>query len=313
MQEALKQVKDALGDDAIIVSSREEDGGWVRITAAVEKMPERPQPKEEPEGYDDETVIEMITDVLLKHRVPGSVSEKIIAAASILNNNDPQKTLAKALEKTFKFTGKRTDRPLILVGPPGAGKTLMTAKLAAECVMDGKKPVIVTTDIARAGAVEQLTAFLDIMKVPLHQADDAKSLQHVLSLSKGQSPVIIDTGGLNPFDPQEMKHLARLMMVTEMNAALVLPAGMDAEETAEMAQTFEILGVRQLIPTRLDFARRIGGILSAADKAGLVFDEASRTPQVASGVTHLTSHILAEMLMPQPASAAAAKTKKGVA
>lgn len=314
MQDALKQVRDTLGDDAIIVSTREEASGWVRVTAAVEQMPDKTPlaAKAAVPEYDEDTVIEILTDTLLKHRVPGTVIEKIISTAIIVNDTQPQKTLAKALEKTFSFAAPASDgtKPLILTGAPGAGKTLMTAKLATQAVMAGRKPAIITTDIARAGGIEQLTAYLNILQLPLYQAEDHTSLEDVLRQLKGQS-VIIDTGGLNPFDPQEMKFLAKLMSVAPMDAALVLAAGIDAEEAAEMAMTFEILGIRKLIPTRLDFARRIGGILSAADKAGLGLCEASHTPQIAEGITQLTPQKLAELIMPHVPTAAQVKAKRG--
>lgn len=314
MQDALRQVRDTLGDDAIIVSTREEQSGWVRVTAAVEQMPDKAPPKASAPEMDEDTVIEIITDTLLKHRVPAGVMDKIISTAIIVNNSDPQKTLAKALEKTFTFPAAGAQqKPLLLAGPPGAGKTLMTAKLAAQAVMQGQKPTVVTTDISRAGGIEQLGAFLNILGVPLHTAEDAASLQAVLKQAGGNAPVIIDTGGLNPFDPQEMKFLAKLMSVADMEAALVMPAGLDAEESAEMAMTFEILGIRKLIPTRLDFARRIGGILSAADKAGLALCESSQTPQVADGITILSPQKLAELIMPHVPTAAQMKAKRGKA
>jgi flagellar biosynthesis protein FlhF len=237
----------------------------------------------------------------LKHRVPSSVSDKIISAAAIQNAGTPRDALAGALEAVFSFRDltPKKGKPLMLVGAPGAGKTLMTAKLAAEAVLNGQRPAVITTDIARAGGVEQLEAFLDILALPLHQAEDAKSLKAALSEVKSAPQVIIDTGGLNPFDPQEMKTLAKLLAVAEGESALVLAAGTDAEESAEIAMTFEILGVKKLIPTRLDFARRLGGILSAAERAGLAFTLGSHTPQVANGTVALDADKLAELLMPQ--------------
>jgi flagellar biosynthesis protein FlhF len=317
MNDALRQVKDTLGDDAIIVSTREE-AGMVRITAAVEQMPEPKAPQQAAAAparqvaeFSEDDTLDMITDTLLRHRVPGQVSEKILSAAAVLNNHDPQETLARALEKTFRFEKQAAAaKAVLLAGPPGAGKTLMSAKMAASAVMDGKKPCVITTDIARAGGVEQLGAFLNILEVTLHQAEDPATLKRILAAADPSAPVIIDTGGLNPFDPQEMKFMAKLMAAADIESALVLPAGLDAEESAEMAMTFEILGIRKIIPTRLDFARRIGGILSAADRAGLTFHESSHTPQVANGITHLTPSVLAQLLM--PAVAKETKTKRGL-
>ena len=335
MHDALKQVKDALGDDAIIVSTKEEASGWVRITAAVEQLapsPEAvftedapaavpPQKAGKPmaeaapaaHAYDPDEVIEIVTDTMLKHRVPAAISEKIITAASLDGSGDPIKALAKGLARTFTFVEPQNPdakrRPIILAGPPGAGKTLMTAKLATDAVMHNKKPVIITTDIARAGGVEQLSAFLNILELPLHQAESAAELQSILKQSNG-CDVIIDTGGLNPFDPQEMKFLAKLLATGDMDAALVMPAGMDAEEAAEIAMTFDVLGVKNLIATRLDFARRLGGILSAAAKTGLSLGTASHTPQVAHGIIDLTPQKLAALLLPHlPEPDATAKAK----
>ena len=105
----------------------------MKVTAAVEQQ--NPPPEKE-ERFDADTLIEMMTDTVMKHRIPASVGDKIISVAMTLPEKDPKKLLSKALQKTFTFAGP-SKKPLVLVGPPGAGKTLMAAKLAARAVLGG--------------------------------------------------------------------------------------------------------------------------------------------------------------------------------
>lgn len=313
MSDAMRQIKETLGEDAIIVSSRDEPSGGVRVTAAVEQVNPEPErlndtlrrelPVEPaPSAFDDPDLIaERVTDTLLRHRVPTSVSDKLLTNIMIQPPADTRTALSRALSKTFGFRPLMPAQaavPLMLVGAPGAGKTLMTAKLAADYVMQGQRPFVITTDTARAGGVEQLKAFLDIMQLPLGVAATAAQLQEKLLQAPPGAAILIDTGGLNPFDGQEMKDLARLIAVQRMETALVMAAGTDAEESAEMAMAFEILGVSRLIPTRLDFTRRLGGLLSAAERAALSFTCASHTSQVAHGIMPLSADALADMLLP---------------
>lgn len=302
----MQQIRDTLGEDAIIVTSRDEPGG-VRVTAAVEQDSLSASPpvatqdeKAAAALLDEDTITEEVTDILMKHRVPAAVLDKIISGALTRGGKTIGETLSGALEESFDFADLplRQKAPMVLVGPPGAGKTLTAAKLAARSVMDGIAPVVISTDTIRAGGTDQLQAFLNILELDLYVAEDFKYLQKILQKEKGTSPVIIDTGGLNPFDPQEMKDLAKLLSVEATDPVLVLPAGMDAEESAEMAMTFSVLGVKKLLPTRLDFARRLGGILNAADRANLTFTIGSHTPQVADGFISLTPEKLAHLLIP---------------
>lgn len=328
MTEAMRMVRESLGEDAIIVATREEDGGKsVRVTAAIEQdrmdslpgalafevgrsMPGAgPSPVSRDwlqydEEQDEGAVAEAITEVLLRHGVPEEVSDQIVSCATVMALEQPRVALVAALEHLFAFRPlpvAAQERPLFLVGPPGAGKTLAAAKIAARGMLSGLDLCVITTDAVRAGGVEQLSAFTSLLNVPLVKARTPEELSAALTRARGADQVVVDTAGINPFAPGELQALRRMVESANGDAVLVLPAGIDAEECGEMARLFASAGVRRLLPTRLDVARRLGGLLQAAHQAGLSFADASCTPQVAAGFAPLDPGALCAFLMPEGA------------
>jgi flagellar biosynthesis protein FlhF len=319
MAEAMRTVRAALGDDAIIVATREEEGG-VRVTAAIDEgapppapppprraeihAPQPPPPPPEPEI--DPT--DVVADALRRHGTPHAVAERVCDLVSQVDTRDPTRALAAALDHLFAFEplGESLGgpaSPVMLVGPPGAGKTLTTAKLATRAAIRGRPVGVVTTDTTRAGGVDQLEAFTRLLKVRLIAVEDALSLADALDVLGGGGQVLIDSAGRNPFDPDDMAELSDLVRSAAADPVLVLPGGGDPVETAEMAAAFAGLGARRLLVTRLDMTRRLGGLLAVALHAGLGFSEVSITPKVAEGLTPLDATSLARLLLPTPRAA----------
>ena len=307
LSEAMTQVRQALGDDAIIVATREEPGG-VRVTAALDDN--QPQeaiinaPSFSPSalpGAEDESVVEKMTDIMLRHGVPARVSETIISAVIGQQKTGPRDALIEALTHRFQFGSLPQNKIIMLVGQPGMGKTVTTAKLAARFVMDSQKVAVFSTDVARAGGIEQLEAFTRLMKVNLMTAESGSALSDGLSLISGDQVKIIDTTGCNPYDMNEIAALG--MMIKEcgglekIEPVLVMAAGGDAVESAEIAAVFKALGARFIIPTRLDISRRLGGILAAAERANLRFAMGGVASDIADGLAPLTAEKLADLLL----------------
>jgi len=65
-----------------------------------------------------------------------------------------------------------------------------------------------------------------------------------------------------------------------------------------MASSFSTLGVLRMLLTRLDMARRVGGVLAAADAARLAFSEVSITPHIADSLSPINPVSLARLIMP---------------
>ena len=315
-------VRDTLGEDAIIVATREEKGGKaVRVTAAIDPSDyddsrfgapafethgrEAPSSADTWLQYDDEdeeaAVAEEITDAMLRHAVPEDVMDQILSCATVVGFEQPGVAMIAAIEHLFEFSPlpqQAMNKAMLFCGPPGSGKTLAVAKTAARGVMNGLKVGVISTDTVRAGGIEQLAAFTKLLRINIQKAETPAQLAQTIEALRGCDQILIDTAGMNPFNTEDIKRLAKLIGASDIEPYLVLPGGMDAEESGEMGRVFATIGVHTLVPSRIDMARRLGGLLSAAHHGGMNFADASNTPKVADGLLSLNPKTLSKLLMP---------------
>lgn len=310
MTEAMQMVRDTLGDDAVIVATREERGGAVHLTAAIEPAFELGHggiaaSSEDWLQYDSEdeelAISEELTEAMLRHAVSEDVMDNILSCASVVGMDSPEIALAAALEHLFQFKPlpiKATPKAQMFVGAPGAGKTLAVAKMAARGAMAGMNIGVISCDVVRAGGVEQLESFTNLLHIDLQRAETANDLKHIIKDLRNCDQILIDTAGVNPFNQDDMRDLARLIGADDLTVHLVAPAGIDTEESAEMARAFSAIGTHSLVATRIDIARRLGGLLAAAHHGNLSFADASNTPKVAEGLFAFTPKALSQLLLP---------------
>jgi flagellar biosynthesis protein FlhF len=195
------------------------------------------------------------------------------------------------------------ERPVLLAGPPGAGKTTTAGKFATRALLSGAPPLLVTSDSNRAGAAEQLAAFARILGTGMAMAATTEALLKALRGRRPGQPVVIDTAGTDPFDAEEMARLSAFARAVDAEMVLVLPAGLDPAEAAEIARIYAVAGCRLLLPTRLDQARRLGSVLAAAWGGPLALTEGGIGPGPAGGLLPLTPETLAGRLRGDPIAA----------
>jgi flagellar biosynthesis protein FlhF len=325
--DAMQQIRAELGDDAVIVSTETKDGE-TRVVAAIDPAdpaPEPGPPRRAPQPVAWPTLGEKrpsaraaspaaarpanghaaaLNRALAHHGVPDPITDALIDGAAA--TSDAAAALAERMKASYRFDNladRRETTPILLAGPPGAGKTLVTAKLAARGVLNGQVVRVITTDIGSAGAVEQLTAFTQPLQIELETADGPAALARTLTKRLPGTPLgaqvvtIIDTAGVNPFDAVEMAGLAALIVASRADPALVLGAGGDARDAAEMAEAFADIGCNRLIVTRLDLARRYGNVLAAATAGRMALAETGASPIVAHGLQPLNPRLLARLFV----------------
>jgi flagellar biosynthesis protein FlhF len=303
MAEAMNMVREELGEDAIIVSTqRSSDGQGVRITAALEEAEREEDIARALAGEDSTPFSESVREALTYHGVPPRLIEKMVLTARSVEVGSPTMACAAALEDHFDFAPlpeRKAPRPFMLVGPPGSGKTITVAKLAARARLAGRPVGVITTDTIRAGAVEQLTAFTKILEVEILQVRGPEALpQAVDSMMQSYDLVFIDSPGLNPFSHHDMDYLKALTHSSDVETILVLAAGGDAGESSDIGEAFSACGATRILATRLDMTRRLGAILAAADAGQLMFSEVSLNPHVATGLCAINPVSMARMILP---------------
>jgi flagellar biosynthesis protein FlhF len=276
MAAAMARVRAELGQDALILATRRVGDG-VEVTAALE--PDEATP---PLAPPDPAIVAALDF----HGVPA-------ALRAALQQGELETALADALPFG---TLPLAESPLLLVGPPGAGKTLTVARLATRLVIAGVLPMVITADGKRAGATEQLAAFTKLLGIGLIVACHPVSLGRALTHRQHAAPVLVDTAGCDPFDAAQVDELTVLAATADAAMVLVLPAGLDPAEAADQAGAYVASGARLLVATRLDLTRRLGGILVAAS-AGLALTEAGVGPGAADGLLPITPAWLAARLL----------------
>ena len=273
---AMGQVRAAFGADALILGTRYLPDG-VEVTAALEPDLAPPAPPDPAR-----------LAALRFHGIPESLHPA-------LDHGPLEDALTEALAFAPLPLGP-ADPPLLLVGPPGAGKTLTTVRLATRLVMAGTPPMVITADGQRAGATEQLAAFTRLLRINLVVASHPLTLARAL-VRRTTEPTLIDGPGTDPFDPAAAADLRALAGSANATMTLVLPAGLDPAEATDLALAYTEIGARLLIVTRLDLTRRVGAVVAAAATVRLPLTEAGIGPDAAGGLTPLTPAFLAARIM----------------
>lgn len=240
--------------------------------------------------------VSFLAEVLRTQHAPESLIERL-ASSSMAATPRLVDRLAAALGAHIHFLPLEDalrSSSLLLLGPPGAGKSTLAAKLAAR--LGERRVLVVSTDTARPGGVAQLEEYMTVLGLPLAVADSPAALEKTVAGAAGRK-VIIDTVGSAPHDVAADQQLGAFIAAAGAEPVLALPAGCTAEDAAAMARAAAAHGARSLIVTRLDLVRRIGAALAAAEAGRLALVAASVTPHFAFGLRELTPDVLARRLL----------------
>ncbi len=157
----------------------------------------------------------------------------------------------------------------LIVGLQGSGKTTTSAKLARWLANRKKRPMLVSTDVYRPAAREQLAILAkdaDLRCFPGEGMDSPVELAEAArrdAADRGYDVLIVDTAGRLHIDEAMMNEVSELRTRLRPSEVLLVADAMIGQDAVKSALEFhERLGTTGVILTKLDGDARGGAALS---------------------------------------------------
>jgi signal recognition particle subunit SRP54 len=165
----------------------------------------------------------------------------------------------------------------MLVGLQGSGKTTTCGKLAKWLKNMGKNPMLVSFDMKRPAAQEQLDIITQTLNLSFYElfddqmADPKKALKKIVAETKnrGHDTLVVDTAGRLHVDEELMEELRMVRDILEPTEVIYVGDSMTGQDAVKSAQLFEEkIGLTSIILTKLDGDARGGAALSIVSATG---------------------------------------------
>lgn len=299
----LNRVKEELGDEAVIISTSMLSDGRTELIAALDAFDDdwggEDGLRENVLSYNDSFLRECIAFHQPSARAQAAILASCRQVAAERKHTADREILTQAFDRLFRY-GDFFDLSCpvkMFMGAHGSGKTTALVKAAVMARLRGIPVCIVGTDTVRAGADGQLRAFADILEAEYHQIRDRDVLfDKILAAQSNDKLVLIDTAGVNPFQPEDVARLRAVSDVVSCDKVMMLDAGWNAEDAVESADVFAGLGAEWVFPSKMDAGRRIGAVLSVAALCGLRLGYAGVGSGMSNGLAAVSSRALTALI-----------------
>ncbi len=165
----------------------------------------------------------------------------------------------------------------MLVGLQGSGKTTTCGKLAKWVLNFQKNPLLVSFDLKRPAAQDQLKMIAEMLKLPFYEmtkdrmSSPSDALKELLKHTgnRGYDPLIVDTAGRLHIDEELMQELRMVKDILNPVELIYVGDSMTGQDAVKSAQLFEEkIGLTSIILTKLDGDARGGAALSIVSVTG---------------------------------------------
>jgi signal recognition particle subunit SRP54 len=165
----------------------------------------------------------------------------------------------------------------MLVGLQGSGKTTTCGKLARWVKGIGRNPLLVSFDLKRLAAQDQLKTIAGSLGIPFYEMPPDRmpapreALREIVAYARNRAfdPLIVDTAGRLHVDEELMNELRLAKDILNPVETIFVGDAMTGQDAVRSAQAFEEkIGLTSVILTKLDGDARGGAALSVVAVTG---------------------------------------------
>src|SRR5258708_25670752 len=222
---------------------------------------------------------------LIEHIRAKAIGTEVLTALS------PSEQVIKIVrDELIELLGKDTARfkfasqpptVILMAGLQGSGKTTTSGKLAAWLKKGGHRPMLVSVDVYRPAAREQLKVVAKSIDARLYEGDlknepaGSALVERLAAEARrearnfGFDTLIVDTAGRLHIDEELMGEMERLKKLLNPQEILFVADAMTGQDAVNSAQDFhKRLGLTGVVLTKMDGDARGGAALSIRQVTG---------------------------------------------
>ena len=168
----------------------------------------------------------------------------------------------------YEMDLKSTPSSIMLCGLQGVGKTTTAGKIAYRYVKKNKSVLLVSLDVYRPAAIDQLIKIGEQINVPVFETrldDPLEICKEALKIARSNKNeiIIFDTAGRTHVDEMMMDEIRNIVLGINPNEILLAVDGMAGQDAISSAKVFtDQLNITGLILTKMDGDSRGGAALS---------------------------------------------------
>jgi signal recognition particle subunit SRP54 len=214
-----------------------------------------------------------------------NIKEKAMGEEVLTALSPTQQVIKIVNEELIKILGSHESKlrfanepptVFLIVGLQGSGKTTTTGKLARYLSKNGHRPLLVSVDVYRPAAREQLKVIARDINQPIYVGppEEKQPLELALGARRecqqtGRDVLLVDTAGRLHIDEELMIELQQLKGQLNPVEILFIADAMTGQDAVKSADEFhKRLGITGVVLTKMDGDARGGAALSIRNVTG---------------------------------------------